>query len=611
MNSESKSVGSNSKKLPAFFVGLAIGVIGAGVGTYLFIEHQRSDIIPPQMGSEAEPSLIKGIEVADDSLIVKIDIDGLQRLLMPQSSFERTVTLQSVSDRATELELLGLFASAETVRPEKLRDEIQVAMVRQIAKHRPRNALDQIAGLAEVRRVHIVDIVFQEWSVADLEESIEFAESMDGADQTSALEGILRSRIDLTDDARRGIARRLNNEQVILDQWAASRVQDEYHDPPAEWSEFIEVHGSDVHRLSPEQVNLLASIARSWIGQDGFGEMAQAINTGLANYDASVSIVELLFEQVFVLDPRVVLDSARAMNPETRSVVSRALTNLASRNPDAAFELAFMMEAGGSQVTLQRAAIGGWMQTDPKAVLEARARFPDAFQDWIQQSTLMSMIRTMPDEVPQFIPTISDNTQLEVVVNNLAVNWARTDPLAVYEWLQSEPKAQPWSSTIFTHVIENLADRNPEEALRIALNEPPREYDEVGWEASVVAAVARTDVEAAIALMDRTRDEKTRESMIGSIGQVFINQAQYEQAMDWAKKVKEDKREEYYERVIGSWIWGNPEQLYEKMDSLPSDRLREIAANWLIDTNEHQKAFSDAQIEELKKYLPEEIPTTQ
>lgn len=592
-------------------MGLAIGVIGAGVGAYFLIEHLRPNSFPPKSEPDSSQDLAIDVEVTDSSLLVKIDIDGLRPLLEAESSFERSVTLHKVTDGHNELELLNLFASVERVQPTSLRDEFQRAIIRRIAKERPRNALDQVASLADVRRVPLIDIVFQEWSVNDLNSSIEFAKSIKGTSQTAALEGILRSRIDLTDDARRDIAIQLSNEQVILDHWAAQSVRDDFVDPSAEWNDFLTIHGDDFQELSPNQLILFTSIARSWIRQDGFGGMAQTISTSLGDYDSSVSVVELVLNQLVIHDPRVVLEASGGMSSEVRSIVVQALTDLAKTDPEAAFEVASMMESGGTGFVLQRAAIGGWIEIDPKAALEARARFPDVFQDWIKQRSLMSMVRTMPEEVPQFIPIVSDGTQLEVIVNNLAINWARKDPMAVFEWLQSEPKAQRWHGDVLDSVIENLATKDLQEAIRFALEQPPRENSEVGWESSVVWHVAHTDVDAAVELIDHARNEQTRESMYRSIGQVLINQAQFERAMGWAENLKEDKREEYFERVVISWVWGNPEQLYEKMDSLPSDKLREVAADWLISANEHQKAFSKQQIEELRKHLPEESTESQ
>ena len=589
-----------------FFIGLSIGVVGAGLGTYFLVENLRSDPFPSQIESEEEPPLIAGIEVTDDSILVKIDLDGLPRLLLPKSSFERAITLQSVTDRDTELELLRLFKNVETVQPASLRDEIQAALVRQIAQERPKNALDQVSSLPEVRRIPLVDIVFQEWSVKDLQRSIESAENMDDEDRTAALEGILRSRIDLTDDVRREIALQLGGEQVILNQWAIASNQEDFDDPSAEWSKFLTNHGKDVQTLSADQIGLLKSIARSWIRLDGFGAMAQVMSTSLDDYRTSVSVIEVLLKQVVIQDPRVVVEAARGMNSEVRSIVLQALTNLAERDPEAAFEIASMMEAGSSQVALQRAAVRGWIEADPKAVLEARATLPDEFQSWAEQSSLMSMVRTMPEEVPPFIPTIKDKTQMEIVVTNLSLNWARKDPMAVFEWLQAEPEAQKWYGNVLSDVLEGLTERNPEEAIRFALEQPPREYDGVGREVSVVWKVAQTDVDAAVSLIDHARDEKTRDSMYESIGIVLINQAQFKRAMDWAENLKEEQREEYWERVVNMWASGNPEQLYEEIDTLPSDKLRETAADWLIGANEYKKAFSAEQIEKLKKYLPEE-----
>ncbi len=593
-----------------FFVGLFIGVVCAGVGVYFCIDRTSTDALSQDsmFGKTGEVSGESRNERTSEKLL---NIADLQRLIQHKNPLERAVAVQAAVAGADKDELSDLLTNTDSIQPASLHNEIQDSIVRQLSLQDPNMTLKNVMDFVKVRRHRLIEVVFEEWSVLDLDESVRVAQHMEEGNQIAALKGILGSRIDLSDQRRREIAQQLNNDQLILDQWALAASQDSIVDPSAEWGEFLTVHGRDFERLSSEQRSLLANIVRSWIGRGGFGEMTQEMKESLSDYDSCVTLMELLLDEVVAEDPRVVLEAAGDMVPEVRSIVMQALVRLANKDPLAAFRIASMMEANSSQIVLQRAALGGWIESDPKAVLEARTTLPDTFREWIEHSALMSMVRTLPEEVPEFISTISGQTQLELVVINLSLNWARKDPKAVFEWLQSEPKAHQWYEKVLSDVIQNLTIKDPEEAIRFALEQPPREYDELGWEVSVVRSVAQTDVEDAIALSDRARDEKTRDSMFQSIGGVLIYQGQYQRALDWAENLKEEQLEDHYSRLVNTWASGNPEQLYEKIDELPLEETRRQAAELLVLFNDRNHALTAEQIEELREYLPDETSDVQ
>ena len=590
---EPRSVPPKSRNMPALFLGLLIGVVVAGVGALFYVNRSGLDMHMQDSAAASFDQLErKSGDIKQSELVV--ELQHLQELIQQQSSFERAATLQhAISDARPEV-LVALFAHADDLPKASQRDDIQRALVRQLSQLDPKATLNHIDALPEVRRNHLIGIVFQEWSVVDLEKAIGFAVELQNGHQTAALEGILRSRIDLSETARWEIARQLGNEQLILDQWARIKGQEAIDDPLSAWGDFLTVHGSDFEGLSPDQRSLLVNIALAWIGRDGFVDVVQGMSMSLADYGSSISLVEFVLEDLIADDPTLVVEAASSMSEEVRSIVRKALANLAARHPEKAFEIAVMMEGSSNQVVLQRAAIRAWIQADPKAVLEARDGLPLSFKPWIEQSALMSMVKTLPEEVPPFIPTITDKTQMEIVVINLGLNWARKDPMAVFEWLQSEPEAKPWYGHVLDDVIENLTKQDPQQAMRFALELPTDEYyDGVGWEVSVVWTVAQRDIDAALELIDHARDEKTRDYMLMSIGAEIRNRGQYKRAMDWAENLKEASREKYYENVVLGWAANNAESLYANMDTLPSDHIKEYAANLLIILNEPQRAFTE------------------
>lgn len=608
---ESPTVPTKSSSVLALVLGLLIGVVVAAIGAFFYLSRPDTDAATRDLvtGSfdllDGESGNVKRSDVVSE-------LQRLQQLIQHQSAFERTVALHGATADARPEFLVALFAQADYLPQASQRDQIQAVLTRQLAQLDPQATLDHIYALPNVRQDRLIDVVFQEWSVDELDNSIEYARGMQAGRKRAALEGILRSRINLSDSARREIAIQLGNEQLILDQWAKFRDQEFIDDPLSEWSNFLTDHGGIVEELSSNQRSLLVNIARTWIVRDGFSDVVQGMNVSVTDYSATVSLIELLLDDLIADDPTLVLEAATGMTDEVRSIVMKALASLAARDPEMAFEIAVMMEGSSNQIVLQRAALEAWIEADPKAVLEARDGLPIDFKPWIEQTALMSMVRTLPEEVPPFIPTITDKTQMEIVVINLGLNWARKDPMAVFEWLQSEPEAKPWYGHVLSNVIENLSEQDPQQAMRFALEQPIDDYYEgAGWEVSVVWNVAQTDIDAAVELIDHARDEVTREYMLASIGRQIRNQGQYKRAMDWAENLKEESRKEYYERTVLGWAIGNPEQLYENLDGLPSENIKEYAAKLLIDLHEPQKAFSEEQIEELKKYLTDEEPESQ
>ena len=598
------------RNVPAFVLGLLIGVVVAGLGAYFYITRAESDLHSAYLGSDTanqQDGVLGNIKHSDTAG----EMRQLQELIQHQSAIERAVTLQRATAGASREELVALFEHAAILPQATQRDQIQAAIVRQLAQLDPRSALSHIDPLPGVRRSRLTGIVFQEWSVMDLEKALEFAVDLRNGNQMAALEGILRSRIDLSDTALWDIARQLGNEQLILDHWARFTDQGGIDDPSFAWGDFLTIHGGEVDRFSLDQRNLLVNIARAWIVRAGIGDMIQGMSITQTDYGASVSLVEFLLESLVADDPSIVVDAAASMNDEVRSIVMNALANLAARDPESALKIAVMMEGASNQVVLQRAALGAWIDADPKAALEARDGLPHEFKPWIEQQALMSMVSTLPEEVPPFLSTITDATQIEIVVINLGRNWAQKDPMAVFEWLESEPKAKPWYGHVLNNVIENLTKQDPEKAIRFALEQPVDDYyGGFGWEVAVVWTVAERDIDAALALIDHARDEGTRDYMLQSIGGVIRNRGEYERAMDWAEHLKDESRETYYVHVVLGWVSDNPVELYEYMEKLPSDAIKEEAAKLLTALHETQQALTGEQIESLSKYLSAEESNT-
>lgn len=308
-------------------------------------------------------------------------------------------------------------------------------------------------------------------------------------------------------------------------------MNDSLLEPEERWSEFLAFHGSKIEQLSQVQQDLLVDIAHFWIEQRGLVEAISGISSATNNYDDSVTIVGLLLQELLSKDPRLGLGTAAQMSSEIRSIIVNGLATWAKQDPESAMEIASLMESDGTRLMLRRAAIGAWMEVDPQAEMDAKERLPEVLHPWIEQAALLSMGRTSPASVPQYIPGIKNETTKEIVAINLALNWAREDPMAVFEWAMSDSEIEKWQHNVLDDAFSNMAKQDPEKAFRLALEQPAM-YESVGWEASVVSIVARSDLDSAMSMLDRVRNDETREEALTWIGQSFANSGQYDRALE-------------------------------------------------------------------------------
>lgn len=598
-----------SRRVLPLLIGLLVGLAIAGGGALLFLAQTSPESAGSREfvhdGSTSEGTQ-NGDRLTEDRSLRSIDsLSELEAHLGSMSTFERSMGLQEFVSQLGLSQLTRLRREADGTNTPSFLNQFEEAVTRDIALVDPRGALSIAYSGTEERRNRHVSIVFQEWSIANLDAAIAHASTFSGSMRNAALEGILRSRIDLSDEERQEIARGLGNEQFALDQQAIASLNDSLPDPEERWSEFLSFHGSKIEQLSEVQQDLLVDIAHSWIEQRGLVEAISGISNATNNYDDSVAIVGLLLQQVLSEDPRLGLGTAAQMSSEVRSIIVNGLAIWAKQDPESAMEIASLMESDGTRLMLRRAAIGAWMKVEPRAVIDAKERLPEVLHPWIEQAALLSMGRTSPASVPQYLSGITNETTKEIVAINLALNWAREDPMAVFEWAISDPQIEKWQHSVLRDAFTNMAKQDPEKAFRLALEQPAM-YESVGWEASVVDTVARSDLDSAMSMLDRVRNDETREETLTWIGQSFMNSGQYDRALEWSEKLKEESRTDFLTRMFWQFPLTSKDIHKSALDRLPTDELREEAAKTLLSRNEWDKKLTPKQIEELNQYVSEE-----
>ena len=563
--------------LAGLVIGIALVAISVSVLQSYFVPDQQA----PATEEVARPELLIDPTVDDQSSGAAQQDTGDGELdfasLLHMSHFSRATAIHSHLSNADIDDVASFLEQTESIVPSSLRREAQEAAIRRLAQLDPQKALREAANAASSVRNSLTSVVFQEWSVGDLDEAMDQASGLNEGDRQFALEGILLSRTDLSDSLLDDMVRRLGGEQTLTDRQAMSLAGESIDDPHRAWSEFLALHGGDVETLSSAQLALLNHILDSWLDRGARSELADAVNSALDSDGRTDSAVQLLLETWVQSDPSIALGATLGIeNEETRR-------------------------------SMQEAIVSAWVEIDPQAVLDGMALIPDEMQDWSKKEALVAVSAAMPSEAVKRLSTISDNDIRSLAARDIATNWAKVSPEAAREWVHSDPELQDLQWGLMYRVVMEVAQVDPEKAFEWALEEPANAMRRgEGLEQWVVRRVAiQGNYEEAIQLALRARDIRNQEWSLVYIGNQLVQRGRSDEAWDLLEKIPERLQSLYEFQVAANWVRVEPDAAMDRLEKLPSQGLKEAVASALFSEHEWSHMFTQEQMSSLKKYLPE------
>ena len=567
----------------AFFclLGLVVGAAVVGVCSFVFLNYILSE---PKIATPVEAIYPEDVEtdrtesqsVTTSHKSTDILEFDLQRLLS-KSQFERSKALHDLL-RHTDIDsVLKFLEQNKTTAPSDLRHEVQEVAIRRLVQLDPIAALHQVNDTSRHTRNSLMIAVFDEWSGENLEEALAHAASFDEEDKRYALEGILISRLDLSDGLRLDLIRKLGHEQVFLDSQALVMAGAPVEDPASAWIEFLDQQGGDVASLSDAQLVLLKHIVDSWIDLGIAKDVASSVGSALQN-SGKESAVQLVLE------------------------------TLARHDPTVAFRATSSIEDSEQRTQMQQAIVAEWLKADPLAVLEAVELIPIDLQDWSKQEALVALSVTSPSEAVNRLGVISTSEARDEVALSIAGNWAKLDPEAAREWAVSDPEVQHLRWDLMSELVSEVSLVDPNKALKWALMEPVKRqrFGGGGLEETVIRSLAlQGKYEAAISMVELARDIENQQWSYIQIGNVMAERGKSGESWDLYEKIPERFHGLYREHVSTNWVWNEPDIALENLKDLPSQEQRIIVAIKLVTHNQIYHTFSIEQMRELKKFLPE------
>ena len=361
----------------------------------------------PAISTDAAAGSVDAEVVASAASRLTDLVDDLQSL----GFYSRKIHLHTIVETWDAERFVQFFRDVESIESIRLRDEIQGVAARRLAMIEPTAAMSIVSSLPSSRRDRLVAVVYQEWSVLDLDEAVEYASELDFAMRAAAVEGILKARYDLPNHALREIASYLGHERLALDADAISRLELPVDNPQKELSTFLAIHGNNVALLSDAQLQLLYHICNTWLERDE-EEALREIHSALSDDTSRILVYSLLLDSIASHSPQRAFEAASGIADVHPSVGGRLMDNVVRQwvRMDAAATLAALASMSNLAVRAraERVALGAWANHDPRNLLSQLDQVPALLREYGQLEALRSLARSSPEEAVGLIADVKN-----------------------------------------------------------------------------------------------------------------------------------------------------------------------------------------------------------
>ena len=567
-------------------------LVGALCVTYLLIRENRTELSTPETNLDV-------VELRDAALVQSVA--DLQELVGSARLHERELAVRSLVVDFNDRRTIEIFQLSNQVEPTAIRSEIQLVIIQKLATLDPIEALAQIAGFEANRRRPLAEVIFAEWSSSNLERAVMHAQSMDQWGKNAAMTGIVRSRSDLPKSEMFNVSRRLDNEQLLLDHYAEEMLdRQSIDDPKSALDSFFLQHGMNIDDLSDPEGRLLSYIVQSWIDQDG-ADSVLAVNSQLKTDADRAAMLSRLFSDV--ADNEAVLSVARSVSNVDMDILSRAIATWAQTDPEDSLQMASSFNESVTRTRLQKAVIGSWSRSDPKGLLSNLDWIPEGLKDWGHSEAMHKLARSAPDKAATELADMPNGPEKKTIASIIATNWAKRDPRAAFDWVQSNPEG----SELTSFVLQGIVLSDPEMALDMALGQPVDENG-VGFEAVVVGYLAKQDAENAIDMLHLARNPTTLNSFYRQIGSELVRQGKSGRAMELVQGESEELQAAYFRWIAYEWIRADAQDLLTKLDDLPSTSIQHLYAELMLSEHREKPFLQQDQVRRLEQYVTAHSP---
>lgn len=542
-----------------------------------------------EASSDTDPSPQSNYEGTSDFAANSGSVASLEHF---ENDFNRTLKLYQLVSESNTDQLVAMIRESKHFESDTKRD-IQEAIFQRLALLDPKLAFTH----AEDLNISLIDIVFTQWSVTDLNEAIAHAKTLSRLRKATALRAILKSREDLPEDILLQIGKELDQEQEAQRMLNSFRTEEYLNNPGESWHEVVELVQDDI-----AQTGLLLQMAQAWFEEEGLPVIDQ-VNRSLTNDRIKTTVLGRVLDMATKSNPHGTFELVVSMSSELNDkFIERVAQTWGNADLYSALSAIDALETKRLQARLLIAAMQTRARNDPLTLLENLEGLSEKARTKAQELAIEAIARERPEQAAPLLLQMDDGSSKRKVANTVAMRWIHLEPRPALNWILTDLAIAPYRQYLLQSILPTLAEDDAQLAFDTALNQPLVE-GEPRLEISVVAVVARDDLEMAAEMLPRVRDPQSKVRTTLVVGNAMVVKGNPMEAVKLSQQLPESDREVYFLMTMGTWSQRDPEGLLNTIDQLPSAQAKSKAAAMLTLNNQFEQELTDEQIEQIGKFL--------
>lgn len=519
--------------------------------------------------------------------------DGLASLQEISNEFDRNLALYQRLSKMDKDQLVEIARESVHLKS-SIKREFQDAIFQRLALLDPKLAFNQAGNL------DVMDAIFSQWSVTDLNEAISHAKTLGQLQRLMALRTILKSRRDLPEDILLQIGTELDQEGEAQRLINSYKTEEYLENPGESWHEVVDKVQDDL-----AQTGLLFQMAGAWFEQEGLSVIDE-INKSLSNDQIRTTVLGRVLDMATKTNPHGTFELVVNMSAELDDkFIERVAHNWGTTDLNSALLAVDAIEPTPLQERLLVAAMRSWARQYPLALLDRLEGLSETTRAKGQELAIEAIARERPEQAAPLLLRMDDSSTKRKVAHKVASKWMELEPRPALNWILTDVGIAPYRHHLLQSVLPTLAEDSPQLAFDTALNQPLVE-GEPSLESTVVAMVARDNLDMAVEMLPQVRERKSKISASLVVGNMMVLRGSPLDAVELSQQLPESDREAYFLMTMSTWSERDPEGLFKTIDQFPSAQAKSKAAAMLTFGNQFDKQLTDKQIEQLGKFLSAE-----
>lgn len=532
----------------------------------------------------------------------------LEEIAQHESYFAQELALMRLVDVASTDELNDMLDQSENLASTSFQNIVRSVAIHKLATNAPKKALERISDWDKEVQTPLVTVVYQEWSVLDLEAAIAFMHDLGAPYQKAALQGILDSREDLGSERLEEIALEFGLEAITDDLLAESMGQKPIDNPKKAWDELIRTFPDNLFDIEGSQLDLVAHVINSNWEKDGIKALRRMYEP-IRGRPGSVRLMHEFIDHLADHDPELALEVAIDLDQNNDDLMaSQRILRWARDDPFAALHAALTTTNKNLRKDFVMVYnLASAPDVIPHLMIEELKGYPYEVMAMVLSSTMYKLTYHSPQLASQYLYLAEDYREKLKMAEHIAETWSREDSLAALNWATSAQEVRDMRDQLLVVVMREMTKFDPELAFEVALTQSPADTD-IGPEAAVIEEFSTVNFDKAMDLLPRVRNSATMLSAAFSLGYRAIEIGQSSTLQDIAQQLAESDRSEFFESLLGYWVSFDPNGLYDGLETLPSSKLKSSAAESLYIENEAsgRTLLDDEQRRMVESYLSDE-----